>query len=134
MPEVIVLDTHIGYWWITEDYQRFPVTWQDYIEKAGQVLVSPVSCFEIALAQQRGKLALPCDVGEWLEQALLPVGIELLPLNAAICAQEVALTPVHKDPFDRMIMASALGYRAQLASIDSAFVHYPELQSCLLTC
>lgn len=132
MSQVIVLDTHIWFWWITEEHQRYPAAWRDLIENADRVLVSPVSCFEIALAHQRGKLTLPCEAGQWLDQALTPASIELLPLTAAIAARAVALSPIHKDPFDRIIIASALEHPAQLASVDSVFPNYPELKSCLL--
>jgi len=132
MPQIIVLDTHIWFWWITQEFQRFPKQWLNIIETAEQVAVSPVSCFEIALAHQRGKLALPCDAANWLEQALAPAGIELLPITAAIAAHAVALSPVHKDPFDRLIIATALQHQAQLASVDSLFSRYEELKAFLL--
>jgi PIN domain nuclease of toxin-antitoxin system len=132
MFEMIVLDTHIWYWWINEEYSRFPNSWLAQIENADKIVVSPVSCFEIALANQRGKLELPCDVNAWLEQALEPSGVELLPMTAAISARAVYLSPIHKDPFDRIIIASALEYHAQLASIDDNFPKYPELQLLLM--
>ncbi len=132
MPEIIILDTHIWFWWITEEHHRFPTAWLTLIENAAQVTVSPVSCVEIALAHQRGKLHLPCEVRDWLQQALTPAGVELLPLTATIAARAVALSPIHKDPFDRLIIATALEHRAQLASIDGVFPNYLELKSCLL--
>jgi PIN domain nuclease of toxin-antitoxin system len=61
MPQIVVLDTHIWYWWINQEYHRFPKQWNDIIEAADKVAVSPVSCFEIALLHQRQKLSLPCD-------------------------------------------------------------------------
>ncbi|WP_414551285.1 type II toxin-antitoxin system VapC family toxin [Anabaena sp. CCY 0017] len=64
MSEVIVLDTHIWFWFVTQDFARFPTRWREAIETAGQVGVSVVSCYEIALAQQRGRLELPCAANE----------------------------------------------------------------------
>lgn len=46
---------------------------------------------------------------------------------------ELPLTDIHKDPFDRMIMATALNYEAKLMSVDSHFIKYPELQGFLLS-
>jgi PIN domain nuclease of toxin-antitoxin system len=132
MSEVIVLDTHIWFWWINEEYHRFPASWLVRIENAERVTVSPVSCFEIALANQRGRLTLPCDTSYWLHEALTPAGIELLPMTAAISVRAVALSPIHKDPFDRIIIASALEYNAKLASIDSNFPLYVELRPNLM--
>jgi len=57
----MVLDTHIWFWWINEEYHRFPAAWMERITNTDKVVVYPVSCFEIALAHQRGKLTLPCN-------------------------------------------------------------------------
>lgn len=91
MPEIMVLDTHIWFWWINEEHHRFPASWLARIENAEKVVVSPVSCFEIALAHKRGRLALPCDAGDWVRDALTPAGVELLPLTAAIATRAVSL-------------------------------------------
>jgi PIN domain nuclease of toxin-antitoxin system len=69
---------------------------------------------------------------EWFCKALAPAGIELFPLTEAIAACAVELSPVHKDPFDRLIIATALEYGAQLASVDSLFSQYSELDACLM--
>lgn len=70
---------------------------------------------------------------QWPEQALLPAGIDLLAITPQIAIRAVTLTPVHKDPFDRIIIASELEHQAQFASIDSLFSRYPELKSNLLS-
>lgn len=132
MSEVIVLDTHTWFWFIKQDFARFPRSWRDDIETAEQVGVSAISCFEIVLAEQRGRLELPCPRAEWLNEALEPSGIMLLPLTVAVSCRAVSLSPVHKDPFDRLIIATALVYKAQLASVDTLFPRYPELQGCLM--
>ena len=50
MPEVVLLDTHIWLWLINGNFEKFPSQWRDQIESADRVGVSPVSCYEIALA------------------------------------------------------------------------------------
>lgn len=121
MSQVIVLDTHIWIWFVTQEFKLFPSHWREAIETADQVGISPVSCYEVALAQQKGRLKLPCSVALWLQDALEPTGISLFPLTAKIAYQAVNLSPVHKDPFDRLIIATALIYEAKLASIDGLF-------------
>jgi PIN domain nuclease of toxin-antitoxin system len=132
MSEVIVLDTHLWVWFINQDLAQFPAAWKDEIETAAQVGVSAISCFEIALAEQRNRLRLPCPAIDWIEDALQPSGITLLPLTAQISCQAVGLSPIHKDPFARLIIATALVYAAQLASVDTVFPRYPELRDCLM--
>jgi PIN domain nuclease of toxin-antitoxin system len=75
---------------------------------------------------------LPCSVDLWLQNALEPTGIILLPLTAEIAYQAVNLSAVHKDPFDRLIIATALAYQAKLASIDGLFAQYSELDTYLM--
>jgi PIN domain nuclease of toxin-antitoxin system len=130
---MIVLDTHIWIWFINQEFDRFPAAWRDQIETADQVVISPVSCFEVALAHQRGRLQLPCAVEQWLQEALEPSGIELFPITATIAYQAVILSPIHRDPFDRLIIATAIQVNAQLASIDQVFSQYSELGSRLMT-
>ena len=133
MSEIIILDTHLWFWYINEEFSRFPRHWREHIESAERVGVSPVSCFEIVLAEQRGRLKLPMCPDKWFEDALTPAGIELLPLTPSIAIRAVELPPVHKDPFDRLIIATALEYQAKLASVDGLFGEYKELSGVLLS-
>jgi PIN domain nuclease of toxin-antitoxin system len=84
------------------------------------------------LAQQQGKLLLPCSAQEWCQTALFPVGIDIFPLTPDIAFRAVHLSPIHRDPFDRIIMATALEYQAKLVSVDRMIILYPELLNCLL--
>ncbi len=132
MFEIIVLDTHIWFWLMTQDYQKFPELWREAIETAPQVGVCAISCYEIALANQRGRLELPCPLGEWLKEALLPSEIDLFPITPQIAFRAVNLSAIHQDPFDRLIIATALEYGGKLASVDSLFPKYPELDGVLM--
>lgn len=132
MFQVIILDTHIWIWFINQEFDLFPAHWREAIETADLVGISPVSCYEVALAQQRGRLELPCTVDLWFQMALEPTGITLLPLTAEIAYLAVSLSPVHKDPFDRLIIATALDYKAKLASIDGLFSQYSEIDTLLM--
>ena len=132
MPEVIVLDSHIWFWWINLEHNRMPPAMLAEIERAPRVGVSPVSCFELALAHRRGRLELPQPVREWFALALAGSDVELLPLTPAIAARAVELPDMHRDPFDRIIIATALEMDARLASVDGRFVSYTELAGRLI--
>ncbi|AFZ01379.1 type II toxin-antitoxin system VapC family toxin [Calothrix sp. PCC 6303] len=132
MSQIIVLDTHIWIWFINQEFERFPAHWREIIETAEIVGISPVSCYEVALAQQRLRLELPCVVDEWLREALEPSGVTLFPITAEISCKAVSLSAVHKDPFDRLMIATTLVYQAKLASIDSLFSQYSELDGYLM--
>lgn len=127
-----VLDSHIWFWWINLEHERLSVDCRNRIERADRVGVSPVSCYELALAHRRGRLELPCAPADWFAEALAPAGIELLPVSLAITLRAVNLADIHRDPFDRIIIATALEYGAQLASSDPVFAHYPEIAKQLI--
>lgn len=129
---MIVLDSHIWFWWINLEHQRLPSALLAEIESAPRVGVSPVSCFELALASRRGRLTLPLPVREWLALAPTGSGVELLPFTPAIAARAVELAEIHRDPFDRIIIATALEMDGRLASVDGHFADYPELAGRLI--
>lgn len=132
MSEMIVLDTHLWLWLINGNFDRFPEHWMPMFEEAFHLGVSPVSCYEIALAHSRGRIKLPGTVKEWFDEALESAGIELVPLTADISVRAVALSPVHRDPFDRLIMATTLVNGGQLASVDGLIRQYPEMSESLM--
>ncbi|MEI6415383.1 MAG: type II toxin-antitoxin system VapC family toxin [Pseudomonadota bacterium] len=133
MPQVIVLDSHVWFWWINLEHHRLSPSMRDEIATAPRVGVSSVSCFELALAHQRGRLELPLPTREWLSLALTGSDIELLPLTPAISARAVELSHIHRDPFDRIIIATTLEMDARLASVDGHFPNYTELTGRLIT-
>ena len=127
---MILLDTHLWFWFINQELERCPRTWQDAFETTQCLAVSVVSCIEVALAQKKGRLILPCPLREWIDEALEPSGITLLPLNIAAC---VKLSDIHRDPFDRLIMATVIEEDATLATLDFLVKSYPEMRTHLLS-
>ena len=130
---MIVLDSHIWFWWINLEHNRIPPSMLAEIESAPRVGVSPVSCFELALAHRRGRLELPRPMREWFALALAGSDVELLPLTPEIAVRAVELPDIHRDPFDRIIIATALEMDTRLASVDGRFVSYTALAGHLIT-
>lgn len=129
---MIVLDSHIWYWWINCEHARLSPQVLVDIESAERVGVSSVSCFEIALAHRRGRLELPLPPALWFTRALAGSDVELLPLTPEIAVRAVGLSEIHRDPFDRIIIATAIELDWRLVSVDGHFVAYPELHGRLI--
>ncbi len=129
---MIVLDTHIWFWWVNGEHKRLSPELLEAMEAVAHVGVSAVSCFDIAQACRRGRIALPMPPRDWFAKALGESGVELLPLTAQTASRAVELSDQHRDPFDRIIIATALELDWQLASVDSQFAAYPELAGRLL--
>lgn len=129
---MIVLDTHVWIRWINLDAQISP-RWRARIESDEDVGVSAISCFETAWLAGHGRIVLPCPIANWLELALGGSGVALLPLSPDVARVAVALPEHHRDPQDRLIIATALVHDATLISADSKFPLYTELSGRLLT-
>ena len=129
---MIVLDTHIWLWWINADQMRLQSAWTARIESAESVGVSAISCFEVAWLAHHGRIDLPCAEEAWFEKALDGSGITLLPITARIARIAVQLPEHHRDPQDRLIIATALKHDATLISMDDKFPLYAELAGHLL--
>lgn len=67
-----------------------------------------------------------------IQGTFVPSGIEALPVTCEIGRRAVTLPEHHKDPADRLIIATSLHHGARLASVDSMFDRYSELNGNLL--
>jgi PIN domain nuclease of toxin-antitoxin system len=118
MSQIIILDTHIWFWFINQQFDKFPTHWREIIETSEQVGVSTISCYEIALAQQRGRLELPCAAAnQWFQEALEPSGITLFPVTVEISCRAVNLSPgLVIGPMDMLIAAHAMSLGVTLVT------------------
>jgi PIN domain nuclease of toxin-antitoxin system len=100
----VLLDTHVALWWLV-DPDVLSERARDVIgDGANRVLLSAASVWEAAIKSDAGKL----DIPESFDVAAEAVGIEELPVCARHARRAAALPPLHRDPFDRMLVAQAL--------------------------
>lgn len=102
-----MLDTHAWLWWEAAP-ERLSAAAAAHIERAERIAVCTVSCWELAMLEARGRIALDRPVGRWLQLALARDRVEPLELSAR-AALEAALLPHETfpaDPADRFIYAS----------------------------
>jgi PIN domain nuclease of toxin-antitoxin system len=129
---MIVLDTHIWRWWINQIPGRLSPATIDLIEETDEVGVSAISCFEMAWLVRHGRIDLDLSFEQWLQQIEQAGIVRFLPVTHRIGAAAVALPEHHKDPQDRLIIATALHFNAKLLSFDGQFPLYRELNGLLL--
>ncbi|MEK8088479.1 type II toxin-antitoxin system VapC family toxin [Thermithiobacillus plumbiphilus] len=130
---MIVLDTHIWHWWINQIPDKLTPGTLALIEEADELGVSAISCFEMAWLARHGRIDLGMPFEDWLRQVEEADVVLFLPVTPWISARAVALPVHHKDPQDRLIIASALHYEARLLSFDAQFPLYQELDNYLIT-
>ena len=118
----ILLDTHLVLWALAAP-ERLPDAAHRLIERA-DVYVSAASIWEISIKTSLGKLS--ADPREVLA-ALDPAGFLPLPISAEHAARVADLPPVHRDPFDRLLVAQALCEPMRLLTMDTVLAGYGEL-------
>ena len=129
---MLVLDTHIWLWWLNNDRASLSPSRANMIDTSDQIGVSAISCFEVAWLAQHGRITLPCAINLWFEQALHGSNIQLIPITPQIAHCAASLAEHHRDPQDRLIIATALTHDAKLMSSDSKFALYQEIAGRLV--
>ena len=114
---MIVADTHAWVWWIGWRH-RMSRTALRSMDEATEIGICAISCWEVALLVEKGRLELDRDVLLWITQALEMPKVRLLDLGPAVAVASTRLEWDHDDPADRMIVATAIAHRAPLVSKD----------------
>jgi len=104
----ILLDTHIFLWYISGDSRLSTDVYDTIRDPDNKVYLSTVSIWESIVKYQLGKLPLPAPPETYLKKQRNYHRIASLGLNEKSVAQLVNLPPLHRDPFDRMLIAQAL--------------------------
>lgn len=129
---MIVLDTHTLVWWVSGDAHLAPTAKaliEDTLAGNGQVLVSAISAWELAMLVQRGRIALAMELDDWLRAVESIEGVAIVPITARVAAQSVNLPgEFHKDPADRMIVALARELNVPLITADEKIHRYPHVR------
>jgi PIN domain nuclease of toxin-antitoxin system len=120
----LLLDTHILLWTIAES-RRLSAEGRALIGAAGsEVTFSVVSLWEVALKTDRGRADFRIDAG-LLRRSLLDNGYAELAITGAHAVALATLPPLHRDPFDRMLVAQAMVESVTLVTGDPAVAKYP---------
>ncbi len=123
----LLLDTHVWLWLASGD-RRLPRRHVRRIAeaaRAGSLLVSPISAWEVAMLERRGRIRLGRSISLWLDEALSAPGLNVTPLTPRIAAASCHLPgPFHPDPADRMIVATARDLGCTLVTEDQRIRAY----------
>lgn len=115
-----MLDTHAWAWSLTDD-PRLSEGARRAIGSAGVVYVSPITFYEIAQKVRLGKWPQMDPYIEALPDLLLEQGGRAARFDPVVCTLAGTMEWAHRDPFDRLIAATAILDRLTLISADPAF-------------
>lgn len=119
---MIVLDTHAWLWW-TAAPDRLSAVAASAIAQADRIVISTVSCWEVAMLSERRRITLDRPVGQWVRAALradertAAVGPDE---NVAVAAALLGSAGFHGDPADRFIYATTTALDAMIITRDEA--------------
>ena len=120
----LLLDTHVLLWTIAES-RRLSHTARALIGEPDNALTfSSVSLWEVAIKAERGRDDFRIDVSS-LRRGLFDNDYVELPITGAHAVALGSLPPIHRDPFDRMLVAQAIVEGLTLVTSDPAVGKYP---------
>jgi len=129
---MIVLDTHAWIWFASkpEALSKKAQKAVDAAVKEKNVLVSSISVWEVALLVKNKRLKLSMDVIDWIAKSENLPFIQFIPVSNSIAVKSVNLPqPLHPDPADRIIIATALSIGAPLVTKDKKISDYAPIKT-----
>jgi PIN domain nuclease of toxin-antitoxin system len=121
----LLLDTHVLLWAASAP-ERLGSS-LGLLEQADRRLLSAASSWELAIKQRLGKIELGMDVRSWVRQVARELALEHLPVTAEHAGGVEHLPAVHRDPFDRLLVAQALSERVVLLTADARLLGYGDV-------
>lgn len=131
-PDMIVLDTHVWLWWISNPEKLSGVANKaiEYAIANSCVVISSISTWEVALLVDKGRLSLTVDVRDWVRKTEGLPFVRFAPIDNTISLRSVALPgQFHPDPADRIIVATAMTMGLPLVTRDEKIISYPHVQT-----
>jgi PIN domain nuclease of toxin-antitoxin system len=120
----LLLDTHTFLWWL-EDNPLLATTARAAIEIGeNEVFFSAASAWEIAVKTQLGKLRLPSDPEPFISQQLQLNGFRPMPIGITHALHTASLETIHRDPFDRILIAQSQLEQMPLVTADPLITQY----------
>ena len=129
---MILLDTHAWIWFVSNPELLSVHAMEKINEAVGKkaVLISSISVWEVSLLVKRNRLALTMDLNDWISRSESLPFFSFLPVDNEIAHQSVQLPPpLHDDPADRIIIASAMINDAILITKDKKILEYSNVKS-----
>jgi PIN domain nuclease of toxin-antitoxin system len=116
----LLLDTHALLWSLCEPHKLTPKTQNAIADKNNLIFVSIASLWELQIKQSIGKIILPDN----FIQLISRTQCEILPVTVKHIEQLKKLPLIHRDPFDRMLIAQSIAEDLELATCDADIAQY----------
>jgi PIN domain nuclease of toxin-antitoxin system len=120
----LLLDTQCLLWWFTEPERLNVKAIEQIVSEDNQLLFSVASAWEIAIKVSIGKLPLPEPVDIYIASRMQQLGIKYLDIVFPHVCKVATLPLLHRDPFDRILIAQTQIERLTLVTADEILTNY----------
>lgn len=126
----LLLDTHVLVWAESLNERLGPQTQSLLLDPSNTLFVSPVTTLELSRLIALSRLVLRKSLGDWLAAARLHLAFEDAHFTHSVAMESYTLPSVfHKDPADRMLVATAREMNCSLVTADDLILNYPNVSS-----
>jgi PIN domain nuclease of toxin-antitoxin system len=125
----LLLDTHVWLWSLTDPDRLGRRARSAIVRGTSELWLSPISVWELLVLAERGRVRLDAEPGRWAREALERSPMREAALTGEVAIQSREVAPLHPDPADRFILATALVYELTLVTADEALL---DLRLCPL--
>lgn len=126
---MILLDTHIWLWTLN-DPARLSASQNEAMKADDDLVVSAVSCWEVALLVSKNRITLDKPLSEWIRDATSRFGIRAVDLTPAVAVASTRLPGTfHADPADRFLVATARLRDCALVTSDRKILDYAHVRA-----
>jgi PIN domain nuclease of toxin-antitoxin system len=122
----LLLDTHIWYWLVTDVGRIGKRAIRELTNSGNELWLSPISTWELLTLNAKGRVRLSGDPEFWLARAIR--GMQEAPLTHEIAAAAVQI-PMHRDPADRFLAATAQILDMTLVTADEKLLGLGTIQT-----
>ncbi len=121
----VLLDTHAFWWAISEPERLSKEGRAALLDESNEIFVSVVSWWELMIKRGRGNIQFPSP-DSFLPEKTRSIGVEsVMEVRARHVLELDRLPVIHRDPFDRMLVAQARAEGLTLLTIDAQLRKYP---------
>lgn len=129
---MIVLDTHVWVWFVSnpELLSKPAKKAIDAAMAQKEIFISSISAWEVALLVDKKRLELTLDITDWIAKTEKLQFFQFIPVDNSVAVKSVNLPqPLHSDPADRIIIATAITIAASVVTKDEKILNYPHVKS-----
>jgi len=126
---MLLLDTHT-FIWLASDRSQLPARLVELISaESSGLFISSITATEVGLLSQAGRINTYGSCRDFLFKNLKRLGIHEIPVDVEIGLDSTQLPPIHRDPFDRIIIATAQKHGMTILTKDRIIPTYPKVKA-----